>query len=66
MLTWGVADIGVLTPCSSDRDHHRAPSVPDVLLAAIAETAALVVLHEDNDFDLIAEITGQVTQRLSG
>jgi predicted nucleic acid-binding protein len=50
----------------ADRGHHRAPSVPDLLIAAIAERAGLVVLHQDRDFDLIAEITGQPTERLNG
>jgi predicted nucleic acid-binding protein len=48
----------------ADRGHHRAPSVPDLLVAAIAERARLVVLHQDKDFDLIAGITGQPTERL--
>lgn len=48
----------------ADRGHHRAPSVPDLLIAAIAERAGLVVLHKDKDFDLIAEVTGQRTERL--
>ncbi len=48
----------------ADRGHHRAPSVPDLLVAAIAERAGLVVLHQDKDFDLIAQITGQPTERL--
>ena len=50
----------------ADRGHHRAPSVPDLLIAAIAERAGLVVLHRDKDFDLIAQITGQPTERLDG
>jgi predicted nucleic acid-binding protein len=50
----------------ADRGHHRAPSVPDLLIAAIAERAGLVVLHQDKDFDLISEITGQPTERLDG
>jgi predicted nucleic acid-binding protein len=50
----------------ADRGHHRAPSVPDLLIAAIAERAGLTLLHQDEDFDLIAEITGQPTERLSG
>lgn len=50
----------------ADRGHHRAPSVPDLLIAAIAERAGLVVLHHDKDFDLIAQITGQPTERLDG
>jgi predicted nucleic acid-binding protein len=50
----------------ADRGHHRAPSVPDLIVAAIAEIAGLTVLHDDKDFELIAEITGQATDRLSG
>jgi predicted nucleic acid-binding protein len=48
----------------ADRGHHRASSVPDLLIAAIAESAGLVVLHNDKDFDLISEVTGQPVQRL--
>jgi predicted nucleic acid-binding protein len=48
----------------ADRGHHRAPAVPDLLIAATAESAGLVVLHCDKDFDLIAQVTGQSTQRL--
>jgi predicted nucleic acid-binding protein len=48
-----------------DRGQHRAPSVPDLLIAALAEDQGLIVLHDDKDFELIAEITGQPTQRLS-
>lgn len=48
----------------ADRGQHRAPSVPDLIIAATAESAGLVVLHNDKDFELIAEITGQPVQRL--
>lgn len=44
--------------------HHPAPSVPDLIIAAIAELAGLVVLHVDKDFELIAEVTQQPTERL--
>jgi predicted nucleic acid-binding protein len=44
--------------------HHRAPSVPDLLIAATAELAGLVVLHRDKDFDVIAEVTGQELDEL--
>ncbi len=57
-----VAVLGLL----ADRGYHRAPSIPDLLIAAIAESAGLVVLHDDKHFELIGEITGQPTQRLSG
>ena len=49
----------------AERGQHRAPSIPDLVIAAIAETAGLVVLHEDKDFELIAEVTGQEMQRLA-
>lgn len=55
--------VAVLT-LLADHGHHRAPSVPDLLIAAIAESAGLVVLHQDKDFELIAEVTGQQTERL--
>jgi len=48
----------------ADQGRHRAPSIPDLLIAAIAETAALTVLHLDKDFEIIAEITGQPVERL--
>jgi predicted nucleic acid-binding protein len=47
------------------RGQHRAPSVPDLVIAAIAERARPTVLHTDKDFELIAEVTGQPTQRLA-
>ena len=43
----------------ADRGQHRAPSIPDLLIAAMAEKLGLTVLAFDKDFDLIAEITGQ-------
>lgn len=49
----------------ADRGRHRAPSVPDLIVAAIAELAGLTVLHLDKDFDLIAGVTGQPTERLA-
>ena len=45
--------------------HHRAPSVPDLLLAATAELAKLTLLHVDKDFELIAGVTGQPVERLA-
>jgi predicted nucleic acid-binding protein len=49
----------------ADRGQHRAPSLPDLIIAATAELAGLTVLHLDKDFDLIAEITGQPVERLN-
>lgn len=48
----------------ADHGQHRAPSIPDLLIAATAEQAKLVVLHADKDFELIAEVTGQPVERL--
>lgn len=64
-----------LTPTIEDRavevqlllagqGQHRAPSIPDLIIAAGAELAGLTVLHLDKDFDLIATVTGQRTERL--
>ncbi len=49
----------------ADRGQHRAPSVPDLIIAATAELAGLTVLHLDKDFDVLAEITGQPVERLN-
>jgi predicted nucleic acid-binding protein len=48
----------------AERGQHRAPAIPDLLIAATAELAGLTVLHLDKDFELIAELTGQPLQRL--
>ena len=48
----------------AERGQHRAPSIPDLLIAATAELDALTVLHVDRDFELIAEVTGQPVERL--
>ena len=48
----------------AERGQHRAPSIPDLLVAATAELAGLTVLHVDKDFELIAELTGQPVERL--
>ncbi|GIE93157.1 PIN domain nuclease [Paractinoplanes rishiriensis] len=50
----------------ADRGQHRAPSIPDLLIAATAEKAGLTVLTVDKDFDLIAAITGQPAETLDG
>lgn len=48
----------------ADRGQHRAPSIPDLLIAATAEKAGLAVLAVDRDFDLIAGVTGQPVETL--
>lgn len=47
----------------ADHGHHRAPSIPDLLIAATAEKTSLTVLALDKDFDLIAEISKQPVER---
>jgi predicted nucleic acid-binding protein len=49
----------------ADRGQHRAPSIPDLIIAATAELAGLTVLHLDKDFEAIADVTGQPIERLS-
>jgi len=49
----------------ADRGQHRAPSIPDLIIAATAELAGLTVLHLDRDFEVIAHVTGQPMERLS-
>jgi predicted nucleic acid-binding protein len=56
----GVLDRAVeVQDALADRSQQRGAKIADLLIAAAAEAAGLVVLHYDHDFDLIAEITGQ-------
>lgn len=41
------------------RGQHRSTPIPDLLIAAAAAAAGLVVLHYDRDYERIAEVTGQ-------
>ncbi len=43
----------------SGRGQHRALSLVDALVAAVAEARDLTVLHYDADFELVAGITAQ-------
>ena len=49
----------------ADRGQHRAPSIPDLIIAATAELAGLTILHLDRDFEVIAAVTGQALERLN-
>ena len=44
------------------RGEHRALSLVDALVAAVAEARDLTVLHYDRDFELVAQITGQLQE----
>lgn len=64
-LTPAIEDRAVAVQLAlADRGHHRAPSIPDLLIAATAELAELTVLHLDKDYELIADLTGQPVERL--
>lgn len=67
----------VFTPIESSADHfvrakqvqrllaarsQRGRKIPDLLIAAVAEVERLAVLHYDQDFDKISEMTGQPCQ----
>jgi predicted nucleic acid-binding protein len=41
---------------------QRGRKVPDLLIAAAAESAGLAVVHYDADFDRIAAVTGQACE----
>lgn len=54
----------VFQPAANGRlgaEHPSCPlrKVPDLLIAAAAESLGLTVLHYDADFDRIAAVTGQ-------
>ena len=48
----------------ADIGQHRAPGIPDLLIAAAAERAGHKILHLDKDFEIIASVTQQPTERL--
>ncbi|MEU4599247.1 PIN domain nuclease [Nocardia sp. NPDC023988] len=48
----------------AERGAHRIP-IPDLIIAATAEVHGATVMHVDNDYQTIAEVTGQPHHRLS-
>ena len=46
----------------AERSQQRGAKIADLLIAAAAEAAGLVILHYDHDFDLISSVTGQPTE----
>jgi len=50
---------------SRDGAYQRSVKHPDLLIAAAAEAADLPVLHYDEDYERIAEVTGQPMRRLA-
>lgn len=47
------------------RGTHRSAGAVDLLVAATAQVHGLVLLHYDNDFPAIAEVTGQPVRWLA-
>jgi predicted nucleic acid-binding protein len=45
--------------------HHRQAPLPDLVVAAAAESAGVPVLHYDRHFELIAEVTGQPVRAIA-
>ena len=45
--------------------HHRAVEHPDLLIAAAAEAARVAVVHYDENYERIAEITAQEVRCLA-
>ena len=64
-LTPAIEDraVQILTSLA-EREQHRAPALPDILIAATAERSGHTILHVDKDFELIAEVTHQPLERL--
>ena len=52
----------VVQEALAERSQQRGAKIADLLIAAAAEAARLVVLHYDHDFELIAEVTGQAIE----
>ena len=50
----------------ADRGQHRAPSIPDLLIAGTAEKAGLTVLAVGKGFPLSAAVTGRAVETLGG
>ena len=46
-------------------DLHKAVKPADLLIAAAAEVAAVELLHYDDDFEFVQEVTGQPMRRLA-
>jgi predicted nucleic acid-binding protein len=45
--------------------HHRQVKIPDLLIAAAAESAGVPVCHYDRDFELIASLTSQPVRAIA-
>lgn len=65
-LTPAIEDRAVqLQRLLAERGRHRAPCIPDLIIAATAELTTRTVLHLDKDFELVAELSGQPIERVA-
>lgn len=63
--TWARAQEVLALLAARRGGRHRAIPPIDLLIAAVAEANDLPVLHDDEHFDLIAQVTGQQMLRLT-
>ena len=42
--------------------HHRQVKIPDLLIAAVAARNGITVVHYDDDYEIIATVTGQTVR----
>ncbi|HEX7300731.1 MAG TPA: PIN domain-containing protein [Solirubrobacteraceae bacterium] len=63
--TWARAEEVLALLAARRGGRHRGMPPMDLLIAAIAEAHALPVLHDDEHFELIAQVTGQPMLRLA-
>jgi predicted nucleic acid-binding protein len=47
---------------ASGPGHQRSASLPDLVIAAVAERGEVMLVHYDEDYERIAAITGQPTR----
>ena len=61
----GERDAAALAPALAERAVRAVFTSPAARAVRTAELAGLTVLHLDKDFDVIAQVTGQPTERLT-
>ncbi|WAZ21555.1 PIN domain nuclease [Streptomyces cinnabarinus] len=57
-------DTAALQQGLADRGRHQCASPVDLLVAVTARHHKLTVLHQDSDFETIAQLTGQPVRRI--
>jgi predicted nucleic acid-binding protein len=49
----------------TERGTHRSAGTADLLIAATAERAQLIVLSDDQEYELVSAVTGQAVRRVT-